>query len=339
MRKSFALIFFLPLTIFCQSNLGGKNTLSFLTLPINARVAGLGGELVSQYNDDPNLARYNPAAANHTMSGSYSLNYMKYYGDVYMANTNFAYCKDSTKLTWVGNLSYIDYGRIDSYDDGGNYIGTYRSRDFSAVASAAKKLDNYSLGASIGLANSNIAGYNAYAVFMDIGGVYIHPSKPISVGLLIKNLGFNFNNYRSGNPESLPVDIQTGVTLKPEHMPLRFNITLHKLYRYNTSYYDPDSKLYVDQQSDVTNQKPSFLEKTIRHVNIGLEGILSKNFNLRAGYSFMRRQDLKYQTGTSGWAGFSFGGMIRIKRFSFEYTQIFHHVAGSKGIITLNVKI
>lgn len=338
MSKILVFTFWIPFLLFSQQP-GGKSTFAFLNMPINARVAGLGGELISQYGDDANLIRYNPASANYQMNKSYGLNYMKYYGDVYLANTNFAYAKDSTKIMWAGNLSYLDYGIIDSYDAGGNYAGTYRAREFSAVASAGKRLDNYSLGVNLGLANSNIAGYNAYGVFMDIGGMYIHPKKPVTIGVLVKNIGFNFNNYTKGNPESLPIDVQAGITMKPQHMPLRFNFTLHKLYKYNVSYYDPASNLYVDQQSDANNHKPNLLDKTVRHINIGLEGILAKGFNVRAGYSFMRRQDLKFQAGKSAWAGFSCGAMIRIKRFSFEYTQVFYHAVGSKGILTMNIKL
>lgn len=337
MNKVIVLLSLIPWAVFSRE-IGGRTTFAYLNVPINARVAGLGGELVSQYIDDPNLARYNPAAANYKMSKTIGLNYMKYYGDIYVANTNFAYAKDSNSITWAGNVSYLDYGYIDGYDVAGNPMGNFRSREFLAVATAARRLENYSLGVNLGLANSYIAGYNAYGVFADIGGMYIHPKKPITIGLLVKNIGFNFNNYTSGNAEALPLDIQAGVTLKPQHMPLRFNFTLHKLYRYNVSYYDRNSKLYIDQ-SDVNNKEPNILEKTIRHVNVGIEGILSQGFNVRAGYSFMRRQDLSFQAGSSGWAGFSLGAMIRIKRLSFEYTQIFHHAAGSKGIVTLNVKI
>lgn len=318
---------------------GGKSTFAFLNMPINARVAGLGGEIVSQRTDDANLIRYNPASGNYSMSKNYSFNYMNYYGDVYLANTNFAYAKDSTKILWAGNLSYLDYGKLDSYDDGGNYVGQFRAREFSAVASAAKKVQNYSLGVNLGLSSSNIAGYNAHAVFMDIGGQFIHPKKPIIIGVLVKNIGFNIDNYTKRNRESLPIDVQAGLTVKPEHMPLRFNVTLHKLYRYNVSYYDPKSKVYVDQSSDVSNHKPTIFDKAIRHVNVGVEAILSKNFQIRSGYSFMRRQDLKYQVGSSGWAGFSIGAMIRVKKFSFEYTQIFYHAVGTKGIFTLGIKL
>ncbi|HTF80825.1 MAG TPA: type IX secretion system protein PorQ [Cytophagales bacterium] len=324
--------------IFAQQP-GGRSTFAFLNVPINARVAGLGGELVSQYGDDPNTVRYNPAAANSQMHQTLGLNYMKYYGDIYVANSSFVYGKDSLGIVWAGNLSYLEYGKMDRYDDGGNPTGTFSAREYAAVASAAKRINYFSLGVNLGLAGSNLGGYNAHGVFMDLGGMYVPTNKGYTIGLLIKNIGFNFNNYTKKNFESMPIDIQTGVTIKPQHMPLRFNITLHKLYRYNVSYYDPVSKIYIDQQGDVNNRKPGFLDKTIRHVNIGVEAILGKGFNLRAGYSFMRRQDLRFQAGSSGWAGFSAGAMIRIKRLSFEYTQIFHHAAGSKGIITLNIKI
>ena len=122
-------------------------------------------------------------------------------------------------------------------------------------------------------------------------------------------------------------------------MPIRFNFTLHHLYKSDISYYDPYNKAYTDQDADFKNTKPSTLEKALRHADIGIEALIAKGFNVRAGYSFMRRQDLKFQSGSSNWAGFSCGAMIKIKKFTAEYTQVFYHSAASKGILSLSYKI
>nr|GFB42361.1 ATP-dependent protease ATP-binding subunit HslU [Tanacetum cinerariifolium] len=72
-------------------------------------------------------------------------------------------------------------------------------------------------------------------------------------------LGFTYLNYgdlqsfdAAGNAlgtfgvndarQPLPVDVQLGTTIKPEHMPLRFTLTAHHLQQWNIQYLDPNDR-------------------------------------------------------------------------------------------------
>ena len=69
---------------------GGESTYSFLGLTNSARVAALGGEVVSLADDDINLVFHNPALLSPGMHSNLSLNYVDYF-----AGVNYGYASYS----------------------------------------------------------------------------------------------------------------------------------------------------------------------------------------------------------------------------------------------------
>lgn len=314
--------------------IGGRSSYQFLALPTNARVAGLGGENISFRGNDVNSIVFNPASLNKDMHNQVSLNVFNYFAGI--KASNLVYANTSPVLGTYGlGLQVIDFGQFSYFDEAGNYQGNFSCREFAATYSQGQQIGNFSLGATIKFAGSYFENYSSYAFLGDLGGQFKHPKKDFTIGLLFKNFGVPLKNYNSLSSTRLPADIQLGASIKPEHMPLRLSLTIHKLYKYDIAYYDPNSKVNVDATGASTNKKPSVLDQLTRHIVIGAEGILSKNVNLRVGYNFLRRADLKSEAGSSGWSGLSLGGMINIKRIRIEYTQVFYHAAGSSGILTL----
>jgi hypothetical protein len=266
----------------------------------------------------------NPGVLSKEMDNHASFSYLPYF-----ARTNFlaaSFVKDFDKLgTWGAGINYLNYGTLNGYDDTGEFTGSFKASDYALVLSNAHRMDNFSFGASLKFAGSFIAGYSANALLFDAGGMFIHPEKDFKIGLAIKNVGFGLKGYNKTSEVSMPFDIQMGGSFKPEHMPIRFSLTLHGLNKFKILEKG-------DEESEVSVGKQVF-----SHMVFGGEILVSKNINLRVGYDYLRRQQVKQEKG--GFSGFSFGGMIRIKGFEFAYSRGILNQAAAQNCLTLNVDV
>lgn len=331
MRRNifFLLIVFIGVKAFSQVD--GDASFNFLRLTDNARISALGGEAVSIYDYDINAANYNPASLNRENQKKLSLNYMPFYAGVSKSTALYGFKGKSRAGTWAAGASFINYGNIDETDPLGNVIGTVPSNEYAVFLTRSDKIGPYSLGVTAKLAGSNLSSYSAYAALFDIGAMFIHPRKDLRVGLAVKNAGFVFKDYAETSNSTAPLDIQIGLSYKPEHMPLRLYITAHHLQVWDIQ--------YVNEEITAQNLEPekaTFSEQLFRHFVFGGEFVFSDNFHLRAGYNHMRRKELAIEE-RGALAGFSFGGMIRIKTIEINYTRAIYHIAGGANVITLTL--
>jgi hypothetical protein len=77
----------------------------------------------------------------------------------------------------------------------------------------------------------------------------------------------------------------------------------------------------------------------MRHIVIGTEVTIAKVFDIRLGYNYGRRQELKLYN-RAGLSGFTYGFGLRIKMFNFSYTRATYQ-AGSlnPNYVTLSVNL
>ncbi|QSE97441.1 type IX secretion system protein PorQ [Fulvivirga lutea] len=319
------IVFALLIPFFASAQIGGQTSYTFTNIPSNTRLVGLGGVNVSLANEDVNLAFSNPALSGDTLSGLASFSYLDYFADAGIVTA--IYQHDFGKLgSWFLGVNHLDYGEFDSYDATGADLGTFDSGETQLILGRNHTIGVFTLGASLKFLNSNIGGFNSSALAMDLGGVFSHPSKQVTFGLVFKNVGFILQDYSDDSDSKLPFDIQVGTTIKPEHMPFRFSLTGYNLTDGNISYFDPNNT--------ADEEEPGELDNALRHVNVGVELLLSKNINLRFGYNHLVRQELKLPD-TGGGAGFSFGLMFRVKAFEFSYSRGGYHAAGGSNSFTL----
>jgi hypothetical protein len=71
---------------------------------------------------------------------------------------------------------------------------------------------------------------------VDVAGTYYHPDKQISLTLLVRNAGSQLKPYITGRFEPLPFDIQLAFSQRLAHLPVRYHISLHSLYKWNMAY-------------------------------------------------------------------------------------------------------
>ncbi len=269
----------------------------------------MGGVNVSLADRDLNFFTSNPALAGDTLLTVASVNYQFYVADI--GHALFTYAHPFKKAgTIMFGIQHMNYGEIQGYDPSGLETQKYTSGETALIVGKNHQIGNFRMGASLKGVFSNIAGYRASALLLDIGGVFIHPEKPITIGLVVKNIGFVFGNYTDNSRNPVPFDVQVGATVKPEHMPVRFSFTAFNLSKANVTYYDPAGD----------DERPGTFQKIVSHLNLGAELLFHKNVNLLVGYNFLTHQALKLPEGGGG-AGIAFGFSAKIKSFEFVFSR------------------
>ena len=314
--------------------LGGRAVFPFLDLPPSAHLAALGGMNPSTRTDDPSMLYGNPALLNADMDGRLALSYVAYVADIKQSTA--AYVFNTQKFGRVGvGITYLNYGSFESYDAAGNSLGTFGVNEYTVGLSDAYTKGKFTFGATAKLAVSSIAGSRSLAGVADAGVVYKHPTADFTAGLVVKNAGYQFVTYPGTDRGHLPLDVQLGATVKPEHMPVRFSLTAHHLQQWDIQYLDPNARGTVDASGIEKKPTRSFGDNLARHFTASAALVLGQGLQLRVGYNHLQRRELRLDN-TSGSAGLSFGAMIKISTFQLDYTHATLQAAGSSEYITVS---
>lgn len=342
MKKAFRLIclcFFFLSAPLLYSQSGGNNIYEFLNLAVPARVASLGGNLISVKDNDLNLSFQNPSLLDSTMHNSLSLSYIDYFTDI-----RYGYAAYARTYKGIGNFSagmqFLDYGSFTAAAVTGEITGQFSASEYALNLGYSRPLDSmFSVGATLKTIYSKLDEYLSLGNALDIGGIYNNNRRNISAALVIKNIGKEWKTYHIVH-EPLPFEIQMGVSKKIPHAPFRVNFTLIHLEKWNLTYVDPTVPTVDPITGDpiVKSKLSIFGDKLARHFVFGGEVLLTKNFNLRVGYNYLRRQELKLET-RSGIAGFSFGFGLKIYKFNLSYGFAKYHLAGGPNHFTISTNL
>jgi hypothetical protein len=299
--------------------IGGNHSFEFLQLPAHARLAALGGVNVSLADKDVNFFHNNAALAGDTLNGLASAGYQFFVGDV--GNALFTYAHHDRR--WgqlIAGIQHTDYGTIQGYDESGAETLAYASGETAILVGRTHRIGHMRIGATLKAVFSNIAGYRASALLTDVGAIFQHPDQELTVGLVIKNIGVVLSDYMEHGSPGLPFDVQAGVTLKPEHMPVRFSLTAYNLGK---------SELLPDIES------ASVVERVLSHLNAGAEILLHQNVNVMLGYNYLLHQSLKTATSNAG-AGFNYGFSVFVKPVEFIFGRSAYTVGNAGYSFTLS---
>jgi hypothetical protein len=313
----FLLIIAAPRLVFSQS------AFSFVNAPANARLSALGGVNVSLVDRDVNFFTSNPATTTDSLNGYASAGYQFYIADV--GQTSVAYQQAVPKVgTLQMAIQHASYGSLTSYDASGAELGSFSSGETAIMIGKSFESNAFQWGVLTKGLFSNLAGFRASALAIDLGGTFVHPTKNVTIGLAIKNIGIVLKDYSETSESILPFDVQLGATLKPEHMPFRFSFTAFDLTKYDS--------FEGDNESNTT------LRKVMRHLNVGTELLLSKNIAVLLGYNFRTRQDFRLEE-LSGGAGISFGFSVTVKAFDIVLSRVSYGPAQAAYGFTLNANM
>jgi hypothetical protein len=348
MRK-LLLFFMLSISHITFSQIGGSGIYEFLNLSNSARATSLGGTVISIRDNDLNLSVINPALLDSTQSNQLAFNYTKYLPDV---NVNYGFVSYARHFANIGtfntNIQYIDYGKFRETDATGAEIGSFTASDYSFNLGYGRpigKADSnrlFSIGANAKFIYSQLYTYTSSGAAIDLGLNYFNPRRNFSASLLIRNMGREFKDYYSGNREPLPFEILAGVSFKPKHAPFRISVTGTNLQVWDLTYVDPaNPPLTTDPLTGAAiTQNPAkvFGDKLMRHLLFGGELLITKNFNIRLGYNYERREELMVDS-RRGLVGMSFGFGFRISKFHLSYGHAAYHIAGGSNTFSITTNL
>ncbi|XOV93179.1 MAG: type IX secretion system protein PorQ [Bacteroidota bacterium] len=299
-----------------------------LQLPSGARNAALGGKVVSISDGDITQFQHNPASLDSIQDTDIAISFSPYFAGIYQFSGQYYLPIEKIDGIAVG-LNYLDYGDFISMDATGNVTGeTFRGSDYLMSFGKSHRLNSFSIGVNLKLAHFAIETYSSTSILMDIGGMYHYPKGDFNIGLVFKNVGFRINDFYGSANTSLPFDVQIGASIKPQYMPIRFTMTAYNLVEENL----------VFREGSQTSGTVKAFDDFFRRINLGGELIFSKNVNLLLGYNHLRRQELSLNDKGAG-AGFSYGLMISIKKFTFRYARSVYHANGGANFFTLQSNI
>jgi hypothetical protein len=346
--SSIILIFLVPFCTFPQ--VGGTKSYRFLDVPMTARAAALGGSNMSIWGDDINLVYSNPALLNPTMSKQVAFNYCNYVSDL-----NFGYLgygHDLKKYGTVGGgIQFFNYGKMHGYDEFGEKTTDFKANDYSINLNYAKPLDDSSF--NIGIALKTIISqydiYHSYGNAIDFGITY-HGKKDLTLSVVARNIGWIYKSYSNTlqKHEPLPQNVQLGMSYKVKKAPFRLILIYDQLNKWNQRYISPvDTAGKTSPFSTTETPKDStkwqrFSKKTnaygdnfLRHIIIGTEIVLTKNFNIRIAYNHRRQREMILPE-RRGANGLSIGFGFKIKRLGVAYSFTKMAFPGNSSIFSFS---
>ena len=327
-----------------RSQSGGDNTYDFLNLTNSARVASLGGQQISIYDNDLNFTFHNPSLLNASMNSHLVLNYVNYFMDINYGYVSYA----RSRGTWgnvAAGIHYISYGKFREVSEYNVKAGEFRADDYALNLIYSRTiLDSlFSVGVNMKPIFSDYERYRSVGLAFDAGITYYNNEKLFSAALVVKNAGFQIKRYYKGHPrEPLPFEIQLGITQKLKHAPFRFSVLAQHLetwdLRYKTEEELEESSSTTFGESDEENKVDAFFDNVMRHIIFGIEFLPSDNFNIRLGYNYKRRQELKIED-KLGMVGFSWGFGLRVNKFHISYGRATYHVAGASNHFSISTNL
>ena len=321
-----SLFIFLAIPSLAQT--GGNHTFDFLNLTASTPVTALGGIQIAAAPDsgavnDVHAFLNNPALNGEPLGQQVSLTYRPYLADVTFAALSYSQFINGVGQVGI-NVSYLDYGEFSGFDPAGLPTGDFTASAYTVTLNYSHRMEPFQLGGNLKLATSGIAGLRATGVLLDLGGVYRHPTRDLTVALTINNVGFLLNDYAAGGGSHLPTDARLGVAFKPQYMPFRFHLTAYRLWK--------DFAVFAPDQAVGT------VGKIARHLSFGGALLLSRNFQVQLGYNHLTKSTLQLQQ-TSGGAGLSFGVMFRTRAFRVDVSRAIYHVSGAFNQFSLSTDL
>ena len=334
------IIKFLFLIFFFNVNaqVAGESVYQFLNISSSPRQLALGGKEITYFGSNVNQPLINPSSINVLMDNNFSINYSNYISDISYGSASYAYTFDNRSNTLHFGVSYIDYGNFDGYDEQGNSTNSFTGKESAISVGYSTKINNLPVyfGANIKLITSTLEQYNSLGLSSDIGFLYINDNSDLNIGFVIRNIGVQLKAYDE-NKEKLPFEVDLGFSQLLENAPLRWNITIENLQKWNIGLSNP-SRIISDLDGNVTTEKVSFLNNLFRHLIVGAEIFPENSFNVRVGYNFKRGEELKI-IDQSNFSGLTFGFGMKFNKLQVNYSHAKFSSAANTSLIGMIIDL
>lgn len=330
-RQLIWVVLLLAGTVQLKAQNGGKFVYNFLNLSYSSRMMGLGGNLISVHDDDPTLMLQNPSYISDRYHNALTLNFTDYFTKSNAIAASYSYTFPKAGSFAIG-IYGLNYGTFRGADAAGNETGQFSSGDYALVIGWGRELSpRFSVGANLKTVFSYYEAYYSVGMAVDLAGSYYNEEKKLSLTLMAKNIGSQLKSYAPGNYEMVPFDLQFALSQRLQHVPIRYHITMHSLYRWNMSYYGADNPFIQTDAITGQPQYPSkvaqFADNFFRHFVFGLEIEPIKYFSIQLAYNHNIHQEMKVVSRKS-MAGFSYGLQLNIKGVRVGFSRQ-HYAVGA----------
>ena len=312
------------LLLIAQTSFGQSGALSafnFLNFNTTSRAAALGGSAIATPAEDVSLIVYNPGQLFSTIEKQFSVSYVGYASDI--AYSDFVYAQKTKRFGMIGGYVHnANYGTFNQTDAAANIIGEFKASDNAIGLIWSKQLDStLNLGVSVKGIFSNLGlGNTSNALAADIGINYYLARKNFTAAFVVRNFGTQLKKFEGGASERLPLQIQLGVSKKLTNAPFRFSLIGQQLQKFDLSFLNPNENGIDPLTGEQKVQTITTSNKVIHHLIMNIEVLFSKNFNLRLGYNFLRRNELTL-TEKKGLSGFSMGLGLKISALQISFAK------------------
>ena len=314
-----------------QAQTGGRYVYNFLNLNYSSRVMALGGNLISVRDDNPALILMNPSSISERQHNTLSVNYTDYFTHSSAMSAVYSHTFPKAGSFAIG-VQALAYGSFRGADETGIETGRFNAGDYALVIGWGRELSpHFSVGANLKTIFSHYGPYFSSGMAVDLAGSYFNDENNLSLTLLAKNIGLQLSAYAPGNREALPFDLQFALSQRLKHVPIRYHITLHSLYRWNMNHYGYDNPFMETDAITGELQYPSkvaqFADNFFRHFVFGIEIEPIKYFSIQVAYNHNIHQEMKVLSRKS-MAGFSYGFQLNIKGIRFGFSRL-HYAVGA----------
>ncbi len=304
------------------AQLAGNKIYPILELPFATRSIGMGGNNISMWGDDANMALNNPALLNTECSKQIFFNFFNLAGSINSNNIGYSHSFEKYG-SFMLHLNNINYGKIDERNEFDQLVGTFSANDYLLTLSYAKKLqDKLSIGVALKSLVSQYHNYTYYGAIIDAGLTY-HNQKELVMSIVAKNFGMVWNRFSSkSSSNETNSNVQVSISKKLPHAPFRLICTYDQLLNWDLSYSSSLTQAYyTDPFTKVVNQPSAssvFFDNLFKHLIIGTEIGFTKNFHINVAYSYRKSSEMALSD-YKAINGLSFGLGLQIKKIHFEY--------------------
>jgi len=289
-----------------------RTVYNFLRLPVSAHVAALGGENTTIDDDDASLVYHNPALINNVSDRTLGLNMMTYMEGSVTASASYVRAAGE-RASWGVAGQFMNYGTIKETNVYGEQTGDFQAKDISIGGTFGYALTNkLSGGITAKVVTSYIGQYNSLAMGVDLGLNYFDVDRQWSVSAVARNLGGQLKAYED-DFESMPLDLQVGVSKRLIGSPLRLSASLVRLN---------------DWQYGIG-----------KHLVVGGDLLLSEQFYVAVGYNALRATEMKISESdgeSAHGAGLSIGAGMSLQRLKLHVAYAKYHVSASSLLVNFS---
>ncbi|MBR1889456.1 MAG: type IX secretion system protein PorQ [Alloprevotella sp.] len=323
MKKAFIISWFLSLLLPAMAQ-HSNASYDVLKIPTSAHISALGGDNITLIEDNPTVGWTNPALLSAVSDNSLGLDFMTYGHSTQFMGAQYVKAF-GVRHTASVQAQMLNYGSLDETDEAGNVIGSVSAKDVVVGLGYSYILsERFVGGATLKMTSQSYAGYNSFALGVDLGLNYYDEEKDISASVTLRNCGAQVKSFYDGEMLHLPFMLQMGFSKGLNHLPVRFHVMATDLTRWKSSdYYHP---------SDVDHIK--FGRKFLNHFIFGLDVLPAKWMYLSAGYNFRRGYELK-SADSSKFAGFTCGAGINVKKIKVGLAYARYHVSTNSFHVSL----